>query len=518
MNHLYPILPIEAARAHEAAILGDDPGRTEAAMLNAGKAIGLALCQDYREIGEWPENPSILLLAGKGLNTGDALVACKTLRADAAGLRVTMVASAGVEELHPFARTALEHLQEAIGDDLRVVSIEGYLKQPGADPDVVLDGLYGLGFRPPLEPGIAALLRAVNQRPGIGLRASIDLPSGVGDSADPDSFVADFTYIPGVAKAPCFLAAHAPFVGRIRFLEVAPFTNQPAADEQKWFVAAPDAFKDLNRLRPAGSDKRSFGHCLILAGSVHMPGAALMAGMAALQSGAGLLTTLTPASVCSHLAGALPESMWRPLPLSHDGGLDVETVRIVAHLAQRAQALLIGPGLLMDRSTVFSLCRIVRENALPLVIDASALTQDVIAAVLGRPLSAGPVILTPHRGEYARLLGMKEDPRDAEGLLAFSAKYRVTTVLKGSPTILSDGRRLISVPTGGPVLARGGSGDILSGMLLAQLAQHPGDPLQAALIATTWHGAAADSLARQCGATPVRTSELLPHLSVSLRS
>ena len=243
-----------------------------------------------------------------------------------------------------------------------------------------------------------------------------------------------------------------------------------------------------------------------------------MATMGCLQAGAGLVTTFTPVTVATQIASRVPEAMWRPLPVTPDGGLEVESVRIINREATKAQALLIGPGLVLDRSTVFTLSRVIRETPIPLVLDASALTQDVIAAVLGRSLSAGPVIVTPHAGEFARMHGIKESGDPVQELIRFSQKYRALTVLKGSPTYVSDGKRRIAVPAGGPVLARGGAGDILAGMLTLLLAQNPGNPLQAALQAISWHGAAADELARRQGAIAVQTTEILPHLSTSLRA
>jgi hydroxyethylthiazole kinase-like uncharacterized protein yjeF len=361
-------------------------------------------------------------------------------------------------------------------------------------------------------------LQHVNSRTDILLRIAIDLPSGLGEEVDENCFVADITYVPGVVKAPCFEQANRNKVGRVRFLEIEPFLDQPADDQQKEFIVSPNAHKSLNQLRPAHSDKRDYGHCLILAGSSQMPGAALMSSMAALQAGAGLVTTLTPSTVATQNAGTVPEAMWRPLPLTPDGGLDLETVRIVSVAAKKADAMLIGPGLVLDRTTVFALCRIIRETSLPLVLDASALTQDVVAAVIGRPLTSGPVILTPHLGEYHRIVGNKKDDVSATELMQFSQKYRATTVLKGSPTRISDGERHFIAPVGGPVLSRGGAGDILSGMMVALLAQNPEDPMSAAVQAITWHGAAADLLAQDSGAIAVRTTEMLSYLSSSLRA
>lgn len=518
MTQIFPILSIEAAQAYEASILGNDAARTAAAMDNAGRAIGRALLQDFPEFGEWPEAPRVLVLAGKGLNTGDALVACQVLNDSLPGLQVVLAQTAPGSEYNPIAVAALQRLQEAMGERLQAVPAAAFVEQEELAFDLVIDGLYGHGFRPPLAEAAARLLQAVNAHSAIALRVAVDLPSGLGAEADENAFLADITYVPGVAKAPCFDKANAAIVGRIRFLEMDPFLEQEAGADQVNFVGSPRSYKVLNKVRRAQTDKRDYGHCLILAGSSQMPGAALMATMGCLQAGAGLVTTLAPASVATQIASRVPEAMWRPLPLTMEGGIDVETVRIVAQAASKAQAMLIGPGLVLDRSTVFTLCRVVRETPLPLVLDASALTQDIVAAVLGRPLTSGPVIITPHPGEFARMHGIKDIRNPIDELMRFSQKYRTITVLKGSPTYISDGQKLIAMPVGGPVLARGGAGDILSGMLTSLLAQNPGNPLDVALQATSWHGAAGDCLARRRGAVAVHTTEMLPFLSDSLRA
>lgn len=518
MKHIYPVHSIDQARAYEASVLEGDPGRTEAAMESAGTAIGMALLEDYLELRDWPEDARILILAGKGLNTGDALVACEAILNYLPRLQLTLVMTADEAALNPLTKTVFDRIKASLGDAFEAVSASDFLAAAPAPVDVVIDGLFGLGFRPPLPAEVSALLEQINGRSDIDLRVSIDLPSGLdSSSADPNTFVADFTYIPGVAKQPCFERGNSAVVGRVRFLELEVFSDQPA-EGKEWFVASPNIFKSINRIRPAASDKRHYGHVLVFAGSSRLPGAAIMATQGALHAGAGLVTTFTPGRLFHYLVGSAPEAMWSQLPLKPDGSLDPEAVRVVSQFTDKASGLLVGPGLMVDRSSSFTICRIVRENPLPLVLDASALTQDVMAAVLGRPLNAGPVILTPHLGEYARILGLKEDPHDPAGFMAFCRKYRVITVLKGHPTLVCDGERIISVPTGGPVLARGGSGDILAGMLLTQLAQNPDNPLEAALATVAWHGAAGDSLARQCGSIAVKTTGLLPHLSRALRS
>jgi NAD(P)H-hydrate epimerase len=516
MSQIYPILTLEKARAYEESILQGDDGKTAAAMESAGRAVGRSLLEDFPEIRAWPACPRVLVLAGKGLNTGDALVACGVLDEALPDLVVELVLSSPEGDLNPLAGEALGRLKASMGERLQTISIGDGL--PDRAFDVVIDGLYGHGFRPPLKAEVSGLLKAVNESKAFSLRVSVDLPSGIGNETDPGSFVADITYIPGVAKTPCFDNLNAPFVGRIRFLETDPFLEPQAPEGQVDFVGSPNAFKALNRIRATHTDKRDFGHCLILAGSSQMPGAALMATMGCLQAGAGLVTTFAPVTVATQIASRVPEAMWRPLPLTPDGGLDVETVRLVSKVANKAQAILIGPGLVLDKSTVFTLCRVIRETPVPVVLDASALTQDIIAAVLGRPLSSGPVIVTPHRGEFARMHGMMEIKNPIAELVRFSRKFRTVTVLKGSPTYISDGERLVAMPVGGPVLARGGAGDILSGMLTTLLAQNPRDPFGVAMAATSWHGAAGDALAREQGAISVQTTDLLPYLSTTLRA
>ena len=519
MKACYPLFSIEEARAYERSILGNDPAKTAAAMEAAGRAIGARIEADFEELRPWPRTPLIRVLAGKGLNTGDALVACEHLHKYLPGLRVELVTTATEDDWNPLAKAVFERVRTGLGETFRTCTAEAFLEGNPEGCEVIIDGLYGLGFRPPLREPVAALLKAVNERRDIGMRVAVDIPSGIGERADENCFRADFTCIPGVAKGPAFDPVNAHAVGRIRFLEIEPFKGEKkSAAAGQTLIASPKLYQEINTLRPAGSDKRSFGHGLVLAGSPGMPGAAIMAVMGALGAGAGLVTGLVPASVSGGAAGVLPEAMWQPMPIRKEGGLDVGTVGLVSELAAKASAILIGPGLNTDRSTSFVVCRIVRETPLPVVLDASALTHEVVSAILGRRLDAAPVVLTPHRGECARLLGKNEDPGDEGALRRFCQKYRVVMVLKGSPTLVCDQERCIRVPAGGPVLARGGSGDILAGMVLTLLGQEPGDALRAALRAVTWHGAAADSLARRSGAIAVRTTDLIGHLSGALRN
>lgn len=518
-NYLYPIYSTEEARAFEAERLGGEAGRTEAALRNAGAAIGRALLEDFREWRPWPEQPRVWLLAGKGHNTGDAVVAAQVLAAALPQLQVKVIHAVAVDEQAPLLVKVLEELGEQLGGRMEEVSLEDW-RAGGKEVacDVVLDGLYGLGFRPPLAAPVAELLEAFREPEEPVFRAAMDIPSGVGAEADPQAFVADFTYVPGVAKESLFRAEHQPLVGRIRFLEIAPFAGQKKpSGEKRAEVVSGTVFRRLNRLRPAVSDKRDYGHVLILGGSPRMPGAALMATRAALQAGAGLVTTLMPGNLSPRIAGHAPEAMWHPLPLTREGGLDGESVRITTQLASKADALLIGPGMEMDRATVYAVSRIIRETEIPLVLDASALTQDVMAAVAARANRAGPVVLTPHEGEYLRMHGYREENATDEQVPTYCQRFGCTLVLKRHPLVVANAEQWIVSPHGGPVLARGGSGDLLSGMLATLLGRNGEDPVGAALDAVTWHAAAGQALARERGSVAVRTTEILDYLPQVLR-
>ena len=134
---------------------------TREAMLNAGRAIGAGILGDYQEIGDWPDYPQILVLAGKGLNSGDAFVACNLMQEVLGDIRVDVVMTEELSTLNPLAREAMETLQAAIGDDLQLLTVAGYLELVPEPYDVVVDGLYGHGFRPPLREEAADLLQHV---------------------------------------------------------------------------------------------------------------------------------------------------------------------------------------------------------------------------------------------------------------------------------------------------------------------------------------------------------------------
>lgn len=510
-----PILTCAEAQALEARLLPDEVAAW-AAMQRAGAAIAAALREDALEIGGLGEEPRLLVLAGKGHNGGDALIAAQQLLAPHARGGVDVVFPFGVVALRPLARRAWDELQRALPGRVRVLDL-AQLKHEFIRYDVCLDGVFGFQFRPPLEESVAELLAWVNTHPRLRVRAAVDLPSGLGDAGHGKTiFRADFTYATGSVKTPLLAPGQELFVGRVRYLDLG-FFESAARPESASAVLLPSVLSPLARLRPAQSDKRTYGHLLIVGGSRAYPGAVLMTVQAALRAGVGLLTACVPASLVPEYAARFPEAMWCGFP-DETGGLTSEALPAILEKAARATALVVGPGLGAAPASLAAAESIVRNTNIPLLLDADALRPEIVAAAAGRPL-----IVTPHAGEWERL-GGRAGFQPASG--SSSADERIA-VLKGYPTRLENfsGRsqtgptpplRTAYAFSGGPVLARGGSGDLLSGLIGGLLAQPPDDLWLAAARGVVWHGLAADLLARDRGQVAVQTTQLLDYLQPAL--
>ena len=483
MRGAYPILSCEEAKAFEATYFAGDDGREWTAMQAAGRAVATGIAADFSEIGGWPAGARVLVLAGKGHNAGDAFIAATALRENFPGTRVDVVFALGERTLRPLARRAWAELAPGT----RIVRTDS---DWAADYAVAIDGVFGFQFRPPLAPGIARLLARVNAWP-VRLRAAVDLPSGLDDQ---DAFRADFTYATGIVKTPLLTLEHA---GRVRFLDLGfPLVGHQAGDRG----LGAGVLEPLRGLRPAWSDKRSFGHVLVIAGSRRYPGAALMTTLAALRGGAGLVTAAVPESLATAFAAQAPEAMWLGLPETPEGGLALEGRHLVREAFGRATAAVIGPGLGRERETLALAGDLVRESPRPLAIDADALQPEIVGA------GSAARVLTPHAGEFARI--------------AATIPAGAVVVRKGPVTkIETSGRQGPAYHSffGGPVLARGGSGDLLAGLAGAMLARTPDDLPGAAARAVVWQGRAADALARAQGAQAVRTTQLLDFLAPALR-
>ena len=367
--------------------------------------------------------------------------------------------------------------------------------------------MFGFQFRSPLDERAGAALRWANAQP-VRLRAAVDLPSGL-DTAG--AFRADFTYATGVVKTP---ALACPNAGRLRYLDLGFFGMERVVPNALDYVLTSEILSPLSALRSPLSDKRAYGHLFVLGGSRNYPGAVLMTVLAALRSGAGLVTAFVPESLAPTFAARAPEAMWIGWPETAEGGLALAGHYLMRERLERATALELGPGLGREPETLALVREIVANAPVPVVLDADALQADIVRA------GSAPRVLTPHAGEFARIAG-DTSLRDLCG------ETGATVVLKGPITHVGTAETVYHSFFGGPVLARGGSGDLLAGLIGGLLAQAGAVPrgsggasatLEAAARGVAWHGLAADALARAQGQVAVQTTQVLDYLSAALRA
>jgi NAD(P)H-hydrate epimerase len=505
-----PILTCAEAKALETRLFGGDEEREWPAMQHAGAAVAGAVLEDLREIGGFPAAGRVLVLAGKGHNGGDALLAAKTILQQHPMATAMVLFAGGERALRPLAwRAWRELLRGAAG---RVTKLSPKKENPECqvDYDLCLDGIFGYQFHPPVDAGTAEVLRRANVHPGIRLRAAVDLPSGLGMETGAIVFRADFTYATGSVKAPLLAEHNRNAVGRLRYLDLGffePGDNDPEAIDR---VLKPSVLAPLVALRAPQSDKRTFGHLFVIGGSRHYPGAVLMCVRAALRSGVGLVTAFAPESLAAAYAARAPEAIWVAWPETPGGGLAPEGLPLLRARLERATALVLGPGLGPEREALALASEVVKLAAIPAVLDADALQPAVLAAARGAPL-----VCLPHAGEFKRLAGGRE--ASSAALRTVAHDTGATVVLKGPVTRVADGDRVYHSFFGGPVLARGGSGDLLAGLVGGLLAQSTHAPVPAACRGVVWHGLAADLLARDRGQVAVEATQLLDYLSPALR-
>lgn len=480
----HPILSCEQARGFEVAYFGGDEAREWMAMQRAGRAVANAVQRDFKEMGSLPAAARILVLVGKGHNAGDALIAAQDLLEKNPQATAEILFFFGERPLRPLAFRAWQTLMHAAPERVKVITA-----LLGDAYTVGLDGVFGFQFRAPAHPRVVNLFTQINAHP-IRFRAAVDMPSA-------DLFQADFTYATGVVKT---AVLDAPRAGRVRYLDLGFFEGSNPMPAVMSRVLVPDLLAPLAALRPAISDKRVYGHVGIIGGSRSYPGAVLMAALAALRSGVGLVTAFVPERFAAAFAARAPEVMWVGWPETPEGGLALEGQYLLKARAERMDALVLGPGAGRESETLALLRDIVTTATLPLVIDADALQPEIVSA------GNAPRVLTPHAGEWARII---------EATLPST-----TVVRKGPVTRIGSGGGtgpIYHSLFGGPVLARGGSGDVLAGLAGGLLAQTPSQLELAAARGVLWHGLAADALAQAQGQVAVTTTQVLDFLPKVLR-
>ena len=389
---------------------------------------------------------------------------------------------------------------------------------------IVVDALFGTGLARPLTGTLVQEVERLNALGAGGARLiAVDVPSGLAaDTGQPHGACvrAHRTVTIGLPKRGLALEPGRSLAGAIDVARIGIADRAPGGVAPAVGLWTPGAFPDLDR--PADAHKGGAGHVLVAAGSVGKTGAAALCAIAAGRTGAGLVTLACPDSLNDILEAHCAEAMTMPVA-EHAGrafaqGAHAELVR----LAAERDAVALGPGIGRSDETQKLAAGLVAEIVPPLVLDADGLysLDGVREAVRGR---SAPTVLTPHPGEAARLLGSSAAAINADRISAaqrLSDRFGAVVVLKGAATVVAEpgGRALVN-PTGGPALATGGTGDVLTGVVAALLARGL-DAFEAAAAAAYLHGAAGDRVARLRGAVgglAGDVAEALPEAIADLR-
>lgn len=479
---------------------------------------------------QFPRAQRVTVLCGRGNNGGDGLMTARLLAE--AGLSVTTILLGAPDGLKGDAAAAWAELANSPHGPIHIVTEAAELQPLNAAlaADLLIDAVVGTGFTLPLRGlALAALEWA---RTCTAPVLAIDLPSGwPADSSqvrvDTPVFVAD-AVVTFTAPKPAHVFGqltrnwHQPVV-------VAPIGSPDeaivSAQNLTWAGAAHAL---VETPRAADANKGAFGHVLVVGGAIGKAGAPAMASLAALRAGAGLVTAAVPATALAQVAGFAPELMTQPLAATVAGEIAADglTEDFFAALTKGKSVLAIGPGMGNGAGARAFLAKLLDATTIPAVLDADALNLLASDPALLRKLSsmgkAGrTLVLTPHPGEMARLARTTISAIQANRLEAarsFAQAHEVTLVLKGARTLIAHPDGGVAVNTSGnPAMAKGGSGDMLTGWIAGLLAQYAAEPARAVEAAVYLHGLAADFAARRADEHTLLATDTVREFSRAFR-
>ena len=486
-------------------------------MENAGKTVVQEMERSFGLL----RGKTVTIVAGKGQNGGDGFVAARVLRQRRCQSRVVLLASPSA--LKGDAATNLKKFQRAGGRCLAVettAQLASILTPLLQDSDLVVDAIFGTGLNAPVQglPATAITLMNASRKPIV----AIDLPSGLdGDTGAVlgTAITATLTVTLARPKRGLYLGAGPDHAGAIRVADIGippdliatakiPVTLLEVADIRSWLP-----------VRSRTAHKGTFGHAGIIAGSAGKTGAAAMAAQAALRIGAGLVTVAVPRSLSDVLEAKLLEAMTYPVPETEARTLSKQALDALLSFAETKTALAVGPGIGTHPDTQALIHNLIVSVNRPTVLDADGINAFAgHQEMLGR--AHGPLVLTPHPGEMARLLGVTtaDVQRDRLGIASRVAhEQQVCVVLKGAGTVVSapDGRLAVN-PTGNPGLATGGTGDVLTGIITGLLAQGMA-PWDAACAGVYVHGLSGDLAAAERGEMGLIAGDVIRAITLAIR-
>lgn len=481
-------------------------------LANLMEQAGAAVAELTMKITSQKKLRKVTVLCGKGNNGGDGFVVARFL---SYMLEVTVITCCGYPE------TDLAKLNyNLLPDKVESLSFpEDYEQSLNSvfEAEVIIDAVYGIGFRDCLDPSSAELIELANRNKN-AVRIAVDIPSGIicNTGEIPDiCFNADYTVTFTTLKPLHVLYPSQDHCGEVTVAQVG--IPQGIIDACTYAMRTTDEYIDRHPLPTSkkSAHKGSNGTLLSICGSYGMAGAAILSGRSALRSGVGLLRCAVPRSIYPIIAPSLTESVFIPLAEEENGTISrSELSRLMDEISGHTTAVLIGCGLGTGDNISSLVSELIMTSTKPVVLDADGINAiapniDVLRAAMA------PVILTPHPGEMARLTGtntmtvQKDRYRTARN---FASEYNVTLVLKGADTLIAlpDGNVFVN-RTGNNGMARGGSGDVLAGMAASFLAQGMSAE-KAAILAVYYHGIAGDECAKEFSPRAMLPSDMVDRL------
>ncbi|MEA2521256.1 MAG: ADP-dependent NAD(P)H-hydrate dehydratase / NAD(P)H-hydrate epimerase [Actinomycetota bacterium] len=457
-----PVLTPSQAGELDRAAQADGVG-ADVLMERAGRALARAVL----DITGGTYGRRAVIVCGKGNNGGDGFVAARHLARAGAVVRVHLI-----EE--PAPGVAREQMERALGETLARVSpfSPGRLARDLVHADVAVDAIFGTGFRGNVRDEWSGAIDEINAS-GIPV-VSADIPSGVDGTSGAalgSAVRAQLTVSFGPVKTGVALMPGAEFAGDVRVADIGLPADRVRTDV---FLSEPGDVAAILPERAADAHKRASGHVVVVAGSADMTGAAVLVASAAARMGAGLVTVAAPRGIIPVLQSRLSEAIFLPLPETSAGSVVQHALEPVLDALDRANALVLGPGMSTQVQTAGFVRDLVRSSPVPLVLDADGLTAfaGFPGELSGRKSAA---VLTPHAGEFSRLLDVSVGELETDRIgfaRRLAEEADAVTLLKGSRSLIAEPGGTVRInPTGSSVLATAGTGDVLAGVIGALLAR-----------------------------------------------
>ena len=460
----------------------------------------------------------VTVLCGKGNNGGDGFVTARFL---------SLMSDVTVIIANEYPATDLGKLNfEIIPDKVNILSFKEKTEEcmnAVNDSEILIDAIYGISFRDMLDPFSAQLISHCNKNTK-AVKIAVDTPSGIicntGEIPD-DCFHADYTVSFTTLKPLHVLYPSTDYCGKVSVARIG--IPQSLIDGCTYVMKTTDEFVETHPLkeRKKSAHKGTNGTLLSVCGSYGMSGAAVLSGMAALRSGVGILRAAVPDGIYPIAASKLTEAVFVPLEQSNDGLISINSFdKLQYEILEKANAILIGCGLGTSGDMAELVSAMISTSNKPIVLDADGINSITMNKNILRQCSV-PVILTPHPGEMAVLTDtdVSDIQKNRYGIARdFACEYGVTVILKGANTLIAfpDGNVYVNL-TGNNGMAKGGSGDILAGMVASFLAQGMNYD-EAAINGVYYHGLAGDKCAEKYSPRTMLPSDMLEELKYILKS